>query len=74
MKTLANKRITGSELLNWTGDCGIEFESRYTLRLFCDQQGGNEPMDNYSIRIPGKWITVGYGGSVVLDDSEIGRP
>ncbi|MDR4509009.1 MAG: hypothetical protein MRJ65_12380 [Candidatus Brocadiaceae bacterium] len=40
-------------------DLAIEFENQYSLFLFCDQMPIDQGIDNYSIRTPSGWFTVG---------------
>jgi hypothetical protein len=64
MKYLEGLRIIGIDILNEANDLRIQFEEEYVLTLFCDQLGGSDAMNNYSIRFPGEWLVFGPGNFI----------
>jgi len=72
MRALVGTSITSVRQLTEAHDVQVEFDGRYRLTIFCDQMRDADAMDNYSIRLPGRWYTVKAGGAVTISESKVG--
>jgi hypothetical protein len=64
LKSLEGLRVSDILVINMMGDLRLAFDTGYILTLFCDQTDGADSMENYSVRIPGEWISFGPGSRV----------
>lgn len=64
---LTGMQVTAATITSPILDLTIAFEENLTLRLFCDQVGG-EAGSNYAIRTPNGQFRVGPNGRLAIDD------
>lgn len=57
--SLVGAKLMSAKLCNRALDLNLSFHTGYLLRLFCDQTSAPEGLNNYSVRSPLGWITVG---------------
>lgn len=57
--SLVGAKLINAKLCNWALDLDLSFYGGYLLRLFCDQTSVPGGLNNYSVRSPVGWITVG---------------
>lgn len=66
-RSLVGSKLTSAKLSNWAFDLDLSFHGGYVLRLFCDQTSTSDGLNNYSVRSPSGWITVGPKSKLVME-------
>jgi hypothetical protein len=72
VEKLVGCTITGVECLNNALDLRIQFASRYVLQLFCDRTLAEDELDNYALRTPHGWFSVGCRSRLTVEQTNVG--
>lgn len=64
--------LTNVECINDALDLRVQFANRYILDLFCDRTSDEDELDNYSLRTPRAWYTIGPKSRLQKEPTNIG--
>lgn len=71
-RSLVRKSVTAVETFEPSFDLKLTFGSDHLLELFCDQSSAGDALENYSLRLPTGWFTIGPDSALSRESTEVG--
>jgi hypothetical protein len=65
--------VTDVETFEPSFDLKLTFGGDHMLELFCDQTSAGHALENYSLRLPSGWFTIGPDSALSHESTGVGK-